>query len=227
VTSGGSPTSPLVIGPIHRPGLGKSYAPAVNLSATVRVHPDLPYISRYERGPRLARQKGCVMDRVSGDKSDDLVRGWATVYPHLRYKDPLEAIEWLTRVFGFRERVRMGRPDGSVIVAKLEGPDGGLVMVAGYSPELTEWVRQRLPGFQPVAERPWPDLSHVTTVVTRDVDGHFERAKAGGATILMPPADQPWGLRVYSAIDLEGHQWEFSQVQQIVDPEAWGAKLVE
>ena len=41
--------------------------------------------------------------------------------------------------------------------------------------------------------------------MVRDVDAHFKQAKAGSATILREPKDQPWGLRVYSALDLEGH----------------------
>ncbi len=61
----------------------------------------------------------------------------------------------------------------------------------------------------------------------RDVDAHFERAESEGAIILMPPIDQPWGMRVYSAIDLEGHQWEFSQVLRLVDPAEWGASTIE
>jgi uncharacterized glyoxalase superfamily protein PhnB len=43
----------------------------------------------------------------------------------------------------------------------------------------------------------------------------------------MMPKDQPWGLRSYAAIDLEGHQWEFSQLLRIVEPEAWGATRIE
>jgi uncharacterized glyoxalase superfamily protein PhnB len=67
--------------------------------------------------------------------SGDIVQGWATVYPHIRYEQPVEAIAWLSRAFGFRERVRMARPDGSFITAKVETPGGGLVMVAGSSPD--------------------------------------------------------------------------------------------
>ncbi len=158
---------------------------------------------------------------------DDVVRGWATIYPHLRYRDPIAASEWLCRVFGFRERVRMSMPDGYFITSKLEGPDGGLVMVAGITPGLEAWLRERVPGFRPQSGHPWPDLSHVTTVQVKDVDAHHAHAQSAGATILMPPADQPWGLRVYSVIDFEGHQWEFSQVLDLVDPEAWGATRVE
>jgi uncharacterized glyoxalase superfamily protein PhnB len=159
--------------------------------------------------------------------SADVVRGWASVYPHLRYEKPTEAIAWLTRVFGFRERVRMARPDGSIITSKLEAPGGGLVMVAGSSPEFTEWIRERLPGFREQTEQPWPNLSHTTTVLLSDVDGHHERAQAEGATILMTPEDQPWGLRSYAALDLEGHHWEFSQLLEVVEPESWGASRIE
>lgn len=158
---------------------------------------------------------------------DDIVRGWAPVYPHIHYGDPADAIAWLTRVFGFRERVRMAGADGSIITSKLESPGGGLVMVAGRSPDFTEWIRERVPEFRAPDERAWPNVSHTTTVMVSDLDAHYERAKAGGATMLMAPADQPWGLRSYAAIDLEGHQWEFSQELEIMEPEAWGAIRVE
>jgi uncharacterized glyoxalase superfamily protein PhnB len=157
----------------------------------------------------------------------NIVQGWTTVYPHIRYELPAEAIAWLSRTFGFRERVRMARPDGSFITSKVETPGGGLVMVAGNSPDFTEWVRQRVPDLREPPEKPWPNLSHSTTVTVTDVNAHYQRAKAAGATILMPPTDHPWGLRSYAAIDLEGHQWEFSQILQIVEPEAWGAVRID
>jgi uncharacterized glyoxalase superfamily protein PhnB len=159
--------------------------------------------------------------------SEDVVRGWAPVYPHLRYENPDEAIAWLARVFGFRERVRMAGPDGSLITSKLEGPEGGLVMVAGSSPDFEQWIRERVPDFREQRERPWPNLSHTTTAMVSDVDAHHERATAAGATILMTPTEHPWGLRSYAALDLEGHQWEFSQTLRIVEPEAWGAIRIE
>ncbi|MGH7924951.1 MAG: VOC family protein [Candidatus Binatus sp.] len=159
--------------------------------------------------------------------NDDIVQGWATVYPHIRYDSPVEAIAWLSRAFGFRERVRMAGPDGSFITAKLETPSGGLVMVAGSSPDFTEWVRQRVPNLHQPPEKPWPYLSHSTTVTVSDVNAHYLQARTAGATILMPPTDHPWALRSYAAIDLEGHQWEFSQVLRIVEPEAWGALRID
>jgi uncharacterized glyoxalase superfamily protein PhnB len=175
------------------------------------------------------RRTSLVDDTVRKEKrvTEDVAHGWAPVYPHIHYREPAEAIAWLTRVFAFRERVRMARPDGTIITSKLEAPGGGLVMVAGSSREFTEWIRERVPNFREQPERPWPNLSHTTTVMVSDVDQHYERANSAGATILMCPTDQPWGLRSYSAIDLEGHQWEFSQMLRLVEPEAWGATRIE
>lgn len=164
---------------------------------------------------------------TEGIVTEDIVQGWAPVYPHLRYEAPGEAIAWLSRVFGFRERVRLSQPDGTVITAKIEVPGGGLVMVAGNSPGFEAWMRERVPGFRAQQERPWPHLSHSITVMVNDVNAHYERAKSGGATMLTTPMDQPWGLRSYAAIDLEGHQWEFSQTLRLVEPEAWGATRSE
>ena len=55
---------------------------------------------------------------------------------------------------------------------------------------------------------PWVvDGVHVEVV---DLDAHYERARAAGATILREPEDLPFG-RLYSAADLEGHRWMFMQ----------------
>jgi uncharacterized glyoxalase superfamily protein PhnB len=45
-----------------------------------------------------------------------------------------------------------------------------------------------------------------------DVDAHFAKARAAGATILSEPEDVPdVGVRHYRAEDPEGHRWMFSQ----------------
>jgi uncharacterized glyoxalase superfamily protein PhnB len=42
-----------------------------------------------------------------------------------------------------------------------------------------------------------------------DVDAHYERARAAGATITAPPHEDH-GQRMYRAIDPEGHRWIFA-----------------
>lgn len=43
-----------------------------------------------------------------------------------------------------------------------------------------------------------------------DVDAHWARALAGGATLVGEPEDQPYGERTYRALDPEGHRWIFA-----------------
>jgi uncharacterized glyoxalase superfamily protein PhnB len=46
-------------------------------------------------------------------------------------------------------------------------------------------------------------------VMVDDVDRHHERAVAAGATVVAAPRDMPYGVREYSARDLEGGLWSF------------------
>lgn len=47
-------------------------------------------------------------------------------------------------------------------------------------------------------------------VYVDDVEGHYQRAKARGATIVTEPQTHA-GDRRYQVADLEGHQWTFAQ----------------
>lgn len=46
--------------------------------------------------------------------SFDPARGYPSVVPYVRYPDPAAAIEWLSRVLGAREVLRMTLPDGRI-----------------------------------------------------------------------------------------------------------------
>ncbi len=59
----------------------------------------------------------------------------------------------------------------------------------------------------------------------QDAIRHCEAARAVGAEIISEPCDQPYGERQYTAIDLAGHTWIFSQSLQDIDPMTWGGKL--
>ena len=56
----------------------------------------------------------------------------------------------------------------------------------------------------------WRDAASSGLVVNvDDVDAHYERARAAGASIDSSPVDQPYGRREYEARDPEGHRWWF------------------
>ena len=132
----------------------------------------------------------------------------ASVVPILVYEDVGEAIDWLCDTFGFRERLRAAVPGGSVAHAQLDIADGA-VMLGRQGAE-----------FRP----PRPnEVSQYVTVHVDDVDKHFEHARQCGARILKLPADMPFGERQYTAEDIGGHRWTFSQSIADVGPEEWGA----
>jgi len=130
----------------------------------------------------------------------------ATVIPVLVYPDVREAVDWLCAAFGFAERLRIGEDhrsqlrvgDGAVIVADVSGDR-----------------RAPRPG----------DGAHSVIVRVADARAHCERARQSGARIVMEPTDMMYGERQYSAEDLAGHRWTFSETLADVDPQTWGGDL--
>jgi uncharacterized glyoxalase superfamily protein PhnB len=55
-----------------------------------------------------------------------------------------------------------------------------------------------------------------------DVDAHCARARAAGAEVVREPCDQAYGVREYSARDLEGQEWFFEKPLANARP-AWGS----
>lgn len=130
--------------------------------------------------------------------------GVPRILPHLIYDDVGAAITMLGALFGFEERTfaRHTAPDGTIGRTQLQVADSvitlGLPSVHGASPRR--------------------GVSSMLYVYVDDVDGHFRRAVAAGATIVTPLETQPWGDRRYQASDSEGHQWTFAQHVLDVDP---------
>ena len=117
------------------------------------------------------------------------------ITPAISYEDVAVALDWLSRAFGFRERMRIPGPDGSIMHAEMELADG-VIMLGHPGPDYRN--PKRLGG-----------ATVGLYVYVDDVDEHFRRARDAGATIHSEPKDEFWGDRFYSAEDPEGHQWMF------------------
>ena len=128
------------------------------------------------------------------------------VVPSISYADVPRAIEWLVRVFAFRERAeaRLTWPGGTM--TWLEA-GGGLFHVSTYDETWPQAVRGA--------------AGVVMKVYVDDVDWHFARAKTEGAHIVSEPQDGFWGGRTYRALDPEGHRWEISQRGRDLAAERW------
>jgi PhnB protein len=127
------------------------------------------------------------------------------ITPYLLYEDVASMLDWLTRTFGFRERMRMKGPDGRVVHAEMELEDG-VVMMGCPGPDYRN--PKRLGG----------STSNLYVYVD-DVDKHFRHAKESRAKILEEPADQFYGDRRYGAEDPEGQVWFFATHVRDVAPE--------
>jgi len=117
----------------------------------------------------------------------------------LVYKDIAAAHDWLVRVFGLGPG-RIDRDEQSRAVhGELRAGDGVI------------WLHgeQEDDQFQLRSPRSLGVATATTAVMVDDVDAHCRRAKAAGAVVVQEPVDQPYGYRLYSAKDLEGHFWSF------------------
>jgi PhnB protein len=119
-----------------------------------------------------------------------------TVTPYLLYEDGPAALAFLVEAFGFREvDRRMGAAGG--MHAEMEvGADGGRIYLGAPAGD-----------FRGPASVGRTSLLYV---LVDDVDGHYERAKAAGASIVEELTDLPYGDRRYGCRDPQGHEWTFA-----------------
>ena len=125
------------------------------------------------------------------------------IIPELAYDDVGEAVAWLCDRFGFTERLRIANHR-----AQLNVFGGAMVVMQRVAPRGT-------------------GRSHGLMVRVPNVDAHHDHAKARGARIVDPPATHPYGERQYTAEDLGGHFWTFSETVLDVDPQSWGGEMKE
>ena len=139
-----------------------------------------------------------------------------TFVPALSYRDPKAALDWLADAFDLEVTMAIEGPDDDPGQCHYEmGYEGkGRIMVGG---EWNDWTRSP-------ASIGGTNTTSTHVAVTGDIDAHCERARAAGATILMEPADQFYGDRVYRCADLEGHHWTFAaHVRDVTRAEAEAA----
>jgi uncharacterized glyoxalase superfamily protein PhnB len=144
------------------------------------------------------------------------------ITPMLSYEDPGRAAEWLVDAFGFHEELRYEESDGRVSHVELR-LGGGVVMLGNPGPHYQSPKHHREACEAAAAWSETPFVVDGVHSYVADVDAHFERARAAGATILSEVEDTPFGDRHYRVEDVEGHRWMFAQHIRDVPPEEWGA----
>jgi uncharacterized glyoxalase superfamily protein PhnB len=161
------------------------------------------------RKAATTRKRGAAAKRAAATRQRKKAAGASphSVIPMISYEDGIAALQWLANAFGFRETTRLTAPDGRLSHGEMQAGDG-LIMLASPTPDYQGPKRHR-----EVCEqaRKWsavPWIIDGVLVIVKDLDAHFERARAAGARILSEIEEGPPGRR-YRVEDLEGHRWFF------------------
>jgi PhnB protein len=140
-------------------------------------------------------------------KVNPIPEGYPQVIPYLYVDGAAAAIDFYGKVFGTKERMRMGGPDEKVGHAELELGDS-VIMLADEFPDMGAKSPKSVGG------------SPVTiSLYLEDVDGVFKKAIAEGATELRPPSDQFYGDRTAQFEDPWGHRWNVGTHVEDVPPD--------
>lgn len=138
-----------------------------------------------------------------------MATNYPDVIPMIAYEDGPKAMDWLSSVFGFKERARMLGQDGRLSHGEMQAGDG-VIMLATPTPDYQAPKRHR-EACEPAQK--WSAVPYVVDgvlVYVDDVDAHFAQAKQGGASILTDVEADQYGKR-YRAEDFEGHRWMFME----------------
>ncbi len=129
----------------------------------------------------------------------DQIATRSTVIPGMHYRNAPDAIEWLCRAFGFEKHAVYAGAGNSIMHAELT-LGGGMIMLGSVN-DKTPDRHMKLP-----AELGGAQTRGVSLIV-KDADDIYARAKTAGAQIVEDIADKPYGGRGFACLDPEGHLW--------------------
>jgi PhnB protein len=120
--------------------------------------------------------------------------GYHSVQPYLILNNAAAAIDFYTKAFGAKERMRMEK-DGRIGHAEIEIGDS-CVMLADEHPQIGAYSAAHYGG-SPVS----------LMVYVTDCDAVYAKALAAGAKSEREPADQFYGDRMAGVVDPFGFKW--------------------
>lgn len=136
----------------------------------------------------------------------------SAIIPNLHYQDAPAAIDFLCNAFGFTARAVYPDDKNPAMIQHAQlVRDDVMIMLSSFRD--TEF--SKLAEITSVANA--GGNTQTPYIILSDVDAHCERAQASGAKIIMPPKDQDYGGRVYSARDPEGYTWSFGSYDPWAD----------
>jgi uncharacterized glyoxalase superfamily protein PhnB len=137
-----------------------------------------------------------------------------TFSPAVFYRDPMAALKWLERVFGFEVTTLVTDASGKLAHSEVSFRGGVLHVGGEWEGTMVGPARMRSP-----ATVEGINTQFVGVRLADGIDDHFAHAKAEGAQVTAEPEDQFYGARTYRVVDPEGHVWSFSQEVRVVSIE--------
>lgn len=140
--------------------------------------------------------------------------GWPRISASIFYEEPMRAIEWLCKAFGFEVRLIVESGEGELAHSELIYDDG-VVMVGKCGKGIHQTKSPRAVGGN----------TQQLMVYVDDVEAHCKRAREQGAKIYQELSvtdygSEYWSDRAYGAEDIEGHRWWFTERIETGNP-AW------
>ena len=139
--------------------------------------------------------------------------------PHLIVADGLAALKFYKETFGAEEGDNMMAPDGKRLMH-------GEIVLDGHKLFISDEFSASEGGTCKTPGTLGGTCVRITLTVD-DADAVFERAVAGGSTVLMPVQNMFWGARYGKVIDPFGHEWGINQQLQKQTPEETQAAAAE
>src|SRR5215471_18598706 len=177
--------------------MAEATPPRVNpgITALLEIGSELRGLPRQEFKMQLkARLKKSALPTPSKAPSPARRRhGIAT--PYLMIRDASRAIDFYKRAFGATELSRMADPSGHIAHAEIK-ISGAPIMIADEEPRYFNMSPESLGG-----------SSAFVHIYVNDIDAFARRAERGGAKVLEPVQDHPYGDRGAKFQDPFGHVW--------------------
>ena len=125
----------------------------------------------------------------------------STMIPTMQYLDPTRAVEWLCATFGFESKNVYKDEAGKVTHAELQLGNAMIMIGPRTNSPFGRMVKTPLEigNFN----------THALYIVIEEIDAHYEKTIAQGATIVLDLVEQEYGGKDYTCKDLEGFLWSF------------------
>lgn len=149
------------------------------------------------------RSRPPVYDRCGSATKADLeeefhMSSFERVIPILVYRDIEAAHDFLVNVFGFRSGGVDRDGQGNARHAEVRAGDA------------TIWLHRETEDGRMVSAEKVDTAGSGVVVMVSDVDAYCTKLRQAGVAIEYGPVVQPYGLREFEALDLEGHRWWFA-----------------